>query len=102
MQTGKDSERFQPLLEHELLSRFSCKASCAFQQIYAQMMPNEKASNDSLCQNPPSLLNYVIIFQMASINWLHGDLLTPMISVVFASDPERFISLGFPERCISL
>lgn len=33
---------------------------------------------------------------------LHGDLLTPMISVVFASDPERFISLGFPERCISL
>lgn len=102
MQTGKDSERFQPLLEHELLSRFSCKGSCAFQQIYAQMMPNEKASNDSLCQNPPSLLNYVIIFQTASINWLQGDLLTPMISVVFASDPERFISLGFPERCISL
>jgi len=69
------------------------------------MMPNEKVSYDGVL--PKSTISSELCDRFSnSVHWsaakLHGDLLTQMIAVVFASDPERFISLGFPERCISL
>lgn len=68
-------------------------------------MPNEKVSNDGAL--PKSTISSELCDRFSnSVHWsaakLHGDLLTQMISVVFASDPERFISLGFTECCISL